>query len=592
MVSGRPNLGRILLDQGVVSEVELSRAIAYQAEHGGRLGAALVALGVCQDVDIARALAHQLEVPFLDLEKDPPLPSAVALIPGQIAKEFGVLPVALRGKHLIVAALDPLDIRADEAVRKATELPVILGAAPEDQLRQHIDRLYSEQAFEETSASVQLVEDEIETAASIDALTVAGQSVPTVKLVNTLIAEAVRRNASDVHIEPEENQVRVRYRIDGVLQTVVFLPRKQLAAITSRVKIMNGLDIAESRRPQDGGCRVRVDNEPVEIRCSTLPSVYGESLVFRLLRHDPELVDLAHLGMRPHVLKKVRRLLRARHGLFLITGPTGSGKSTSLYAGLETLNDKAVKVITVEDPVELRLQGVTQVQVEDKAGRTFARTLRSMMRQDPDVIMVGEIRDLETAGIAAQAALTGHMVLSTLHTQTAVGAPARLTDMGVAPYIVAAAVTGVLAQRLVQRVCCHCAQPYVVPPNLRTALQARFGDLSRAQFARGAGCRQCYNTGRLGRVGVFELLEIDDELRRLIADGAHTGDLAMYANRQGFRDMEEDAYLAACEGIIPPEGVLSLGMSLSMEIDPDGLESEEAEEPATILQVEDETQAA
>ena len=576
MVPGRPNLGQMLRAQGVITAKELDRAIQHQILNGGRLGEALVEMGLCSDADIAAALARQLEIPFIDLEKTPPLPSFVALVPDEVAREFGVLPVRMQGRNLLVAALDPLDIRADEVVRQVTKLPITLVAAPEQQLKALIEQYYSEGAFEEGTVLVDDSDAEAEAgrgkAQSVEGLAAAGEEVSTVRLVNTLIGDAVRKNASDIHIEPDEHRVRVRYRIDGRLHTVVSLHRRLLPALSSRVKIMAAMDIAENRKPQDGGCRVRVDQNSVELRCSTLPGVYGEIIVIRILRHDDELVVLEKLGLLEDIETGYRRLLNSRQGMLLITGPTGSGKSTTLYAGLSVLNEDDINIITVEDPVEMKIQGINQVQVHDKAGRTFPATLRAMLRQDPDIIMVGEIRDLETAEIAARAALTGHLVLSTLHTQSSLAAPARLADMGVPPYMISASVNGVIAQRLLRRVCRHCAQPYQAPGGLRLAFEKQFGDLSQARFARGAGCNECHNGGHLGRVGVFELMVVDDDLSRLIAGGATTGQLEARARSQGFRDMEQDAFVKACQGVITPEEVLGLGMGLAMQMDPQALQ--------------------
>jgi type IV pilus assembly protein PilB len=574
MVPGRPSLGRILLEKGIVSNKQLDQAIQHQITRGNRLGEALVELGLCSDIDIARALADQLEIPFVNLQETPPLPSFVALIPRELALEHGVLPVRMDKDRLLVAARDPFDIRADEVVRQATGMRVVLASAPDAQLKELLQQYYSLNQYDEPTRDgehreVQTDDGEHDETQSVsmDQIVAAGEQVSTVRMVNALIADAIRRGASDVHIEPEENRVRVRYRLDGRMRTVVTIQRSLLQSVVARIKILSGMDISENRKPQDGGTRVKVDGRPIELRISTLPGIYGEIVVIRVLNHDPALQKMDMLGLEADMLMDLRRLLAARQGMVLITGPTGSGKTTSLYAALGHLNTEEVNIITVEDPVEIKLRGVNQVQINERAGRSFSSTLRAMLRQDPDIVMLGEIRDLETAEIACRAALTGHLVLSTLHTLDTLGTLSRLFDMGVAPYIVTAALNGVLAQRLVRKVCDNCSEPYDPPVGLLGALQSQFGSIEGATFRKGAGCGQCNKTGTRGRIGAYELLAVDEDMRHRLAEDPSPSAIRDFLRSRGHRTMEEDAFRKAFRGLIAPEEVVNLGMGLAMKME-------------------------
>jgi type IV pilus assembly protein PilB len=566
MVVGRPKLGTFLLESGNLSEQQLDTAIEHQVTHGCRLGESLVALGYCTDALVAQALAEQLDIPFLDLEENPPSPACITLLPREVALALGVLPVRLQEHRLLVAVQDPYDIRVDEAVRQATGLHAVIAAAPPAQLRELLRQHYSETLLEEAQAHPPEESPELETdeqPASVESLIAAGKEVSTIRLVHTVIADAFRRGASDIHLEPEPGQVRVRHRIDGWMHFGVTLPGELHQSIVARLKIMGGMDISESRRPQDGSCSVRVDGRPVELRVATLRGIHGEIVVLRLLCPDSGLQQLDALGLRPSAYQDLRRLLAGRQGLFLITGPTGSGKSTTLYAALNYLNQERVNVITVEDPVESQLPGINQIQIHDRAGRSFASTLRSMLRQDPDIIMVGEIRDAETAEIACRAALTGHLVLSTLHTPDTLGAVTRLREMGVAPWLLGACLSGVLAQRLARRVCDQCAQEYTPPHELLDALTSQFGRVDGARFRKGRGCPACRKMGHRGRVGIHELLLIDPQARHLVAEGAPAEVLEAHVKRQGFTTIEQDAFRKACEGLIPPEEVVELGLGVA-----------------------------
>ena len=579
MLIGRPSLGALLIKKEIITQEQLGRALAHGSNNGLRLGSALVALEFCTDAQIARALAEQLEMRFVDLYENPPSKECLALLPRDVALEYGVLPVVVEGDRLVVATRDPLDIRLDDILRTVTQgsLTVAVAVAPESQLQDLLVRCYKNGTYDpsafyddepldaEVSSGATNPEDEKEV--PLDKLASTSQQASAIQIVNSLLIDAVKQHASDIHIEPEERSIRVRYRIHGELTNVLSLQRRQLRSIIARLKIIGGMDISESRKPQDGGCNMTVDGRRVEYRVSTLPGVYGEIAVLRVLDRDPSLQSLSTLGLAPDTYGDMVKVLRKKHGLLLVCGPTGSGKTTTLYASLGHLSNDKVNVLTVEDPVEMRLQGVNQVQVDDKAGRTFAATLRSMLRQDPDIVMVGEIRDGETAEIACRAALTGHLVLSTLHTQHALGTLARIHDMGIPPYIIAAALNGVIAQRLVRRVCEDCAEPYDPPRHLVRLFEARCGTLPPLNFRRGRGCQRCQETGSRGRVGIYELLTVDETLREMLFAGASNSELHEYVVSKGFRTMELDALYKSCQGLIAPEAVIDLGFELSVMLE-------------------------
>jgi type IV pilus assembly protein PilB len=567
MLFGRPHLGRILINHGTITETQLEAALQYQVSRGCRLGEALIALDFCTDAAIARALAEQLELPFVDLYQTPPDPGAVSLIPRELALEHGALPIKVQGDRILVAVRNPLDIHVDQTLRQATEMPVMLAIAPEGQLRELLHHYYSVNSLMEATLAAKATHAEMdveEEQVSVEKLIAAGEQISTIQVVNTLIADAVLRRASDLHIRPEEGGIRVRYRIDGRLCTIATLQPALLQSIVARIKIMCGMDISENRKPQDGNCRLKVKGMTIELRGSTLPGVFGEVVVLRILSGDGCAQDLRAIGMEPDMLQNFRRLLSAKNGMLLVTGPTGSGKTTTLYASLSYINRDDVNVLTVEDPVEVKMRGISQVQVDDKAGRSFAQTLRAMMRQDPDVIMVGEIRDSETADIACRAALTGHLVLSTLHTRHAFGTLARMLDLGIPQYMLAASLNGVMAQRLARRVCDSCACDYDPPEGLLRLFEAHFGRVENPTFRRGRGCSMCHNTGTRGRTGIYELLVVDEDLRRLIGEGVEPAVLKQHLAQYRFVTMEEDAYSKACRGVIPPEEVVNLGLGLAM----------------------------
>lgn len=598
-VPGRPNLGKILTERKVITQRQLESALEYQKVHGRRLGEALEEMHFCTDVQIARALAEQLEIPFVDLEKTPPARRFLELIPREVAIEHGVVAVRFDGNRLLVAARDPFDVRADEAARHCTRMNVRLASVPHSQLKDLLLKGYTHSFLGEgdnsagnpstaapgaqagqaqstaspnplfTGGPIPLVEIEPEPdepLLTVERLVQMGQQLSTVQAVDSLIAQAIRAGASDLHIKPEVDHLRVRHRIDGRLRTLVQLPSAMVSSVIARIKILGNMDIAENRKPQDGGAQVRVDGRHYELRISTLPGIYGEVAVIRVLNNDSGMRSLSALGLDPAVEKDLRRVLSARQGMLLITGPTGSGKTTTLYAALGHLNTEDVNIITVEDPVEIKLPGVSQIQVHERAGRTFPSTLRSILRQDPDIVMVGEIRDLETAEISSRAALTGHLVLSTLHTLDTVGTLWRLMDMGIPRYIVTSSLNAVMAQRLVRAVCGDCAQPYEPSPGLRAAAEQYFGARDNIQFRQGRGCPACGGSGTRGRVGVYELLVVDQDVRKVLASNADEAELREFLLGRGMQTVEMDAYRKACAGQIPFDEVIHLGMGFAVAI--------------------------
>ncbi len=566
MVSGRTSLGEILIRNGVIEERDLQAALKYGMANGCRVGEALSRLRLCSDLEIAQALAQQLEIRLIDFSETPPRPDAVELIPREVAVEYSVVPVHFEGPRLVVAMRDPFDIRVDDAIREVLGCQIIPAIAPESQLREFFQRTYysasptpeaqpSPLPVSETERDVEVTDSQTH---DIETLVYHAEQFSSIRIVNTIITDAVEKKASDIHIEPGAEMIRVRYRVDGKLRNAVTMPLAPLESVVARIKIMCGMDIAVSRRPQDGSCRLRIDDRAIEVRASTLPGVHGEIVVMRLLVQDAGLHHLDALGFHPEMLRRFGQVLSDPHGMLLVTGPTGSGKTTTLYASMNRLNTEGVNIISVEDPVEAKVAGLNQVQVEERAGRSFAAVLRAMLRQDPDVIMVGEIRDMETGEIACRAALTGHLVLSTLHTRDSIGALARLIDMGISRDTVTASLNAVIAQRLVPKICEACAEDYLPPMPLQTYLRSRYDARLQASFRRGRGCSACGHTGTRGRIGVYELLVLDDTLKRLVLENASTEQLRTQARAGGFVTLQEDAFLKAAAGLVRPEEVVEL----------------------------------
>ncbi len=541
----KKRLGELLLERNLITEEQLNIALQHQKASRLRLGKVLTGLGFVTEEEIARVLAEQYGLSTIDLTKLRPDPKALEVLPASIAQKYQILPFALEENVLHVAISDPLDFQAEEELRRRIPLPLRLYVAPPSQLEESIRRYYSEPVefdrLERLSPPVMVELLRIqEDTVPIDDLEDLVDRLPIVQIVNTLIADAVLEGASDIHLEPQETRLNVRYRIDGYLRNIITFPKHLHGPITSRIKVIGNMDIAQTRRPQDGRARVLVGERQVDLRISTLPTIYGEKTVIRLLNTSDNPRSLSDLGIRKEDLETLKQIISRPQGLILTTGPTGSGKTTTLYAILHHIRSEALNIITVEDPVEYQIKGINQVQVDEKAGLTFASALRSILRQDPNVILVGEIRDLETAQIALRAALTGHLVLSTLHTNDASSTPARLVEMGLAPFLVASALTAVIAQRLVRRVCPYCS------------------DASQEVIIRGKGCQECAFTGLKGRIGVYEILVVNEEIRQLILNHAPPSEIRSAARRAGMRTLWEDAQEKIKQGLIPPEELLAV----------------------------------
>ena len=555
--AARRPLGQILLNAGTISAAALEAALARTQKTQERIGEALIAMGAVTRHDVLAALALQWELPFLFREEFPTAPPIVKNLSAKYLRQYIVCPVAIDGATVTLATADPTNPLVLDDFRQSLGLQVTLCVATPSAILEAIERTYGTGA----SSPLQKIVDTIGRAEAdgegpedVGFLRDLASEAPVVRLVNLLLEEAVKAEASDIHIEPFEDTLRVRYRIDGLLYDQESPPRRLQAALGSRVKLMAEMNIAERRLPQDGRIRLTLGARRVDIRVSTIPTIHGESIVMRLLDRSSVFVPFDRLGFHPATAQAFARLIRRPHGILLVTGPTGSGKTTTLYAGLDKINTSDKKIITVEDPVEYQLEGVNQIPVRPKIGLSFATGLRHIVRQDPDVIMVGEIRDLETAEIAIQAALTGHLVLSTLHTNDAPSAVTRLQDMGAEPYLVSSVLDGVLAQRLVRRICPHCTVPD--DPHPADLLAIGIEEPPAVQLYRGAGCAACRGTGYRGRTGIYELFTMDEQLRSLVMRKVPVGDLRCYAMAKGMVTLREDGWARVCEGITTVEEIL------------------------------------
>jgi type II secretion system protein E len=544
---------------GQLTESAARRVETLVAE-GKPLDEALVAASGLPEDQVLRSLAEEFHVPFTTLDADLPAKEWLTRFPARILLERGLLPLAQTDGVVTVASSRLFDTGGLDELRLATGLEFRLALAPSADITRCIKSLLGVGAdtlqslvSEAADEGVQVVDRESDEDMDLSA---AAQDASIIKFVNQVLTEAIDRRATDVHVEPFEDALRVRYRVDGVLQEANIPPevRQFHPAIVSRLKILSHLDIAEKRLPQDGRIRLKVAGREVDVRVSVIPMLHGEAVVLRLLDRGAMLLGLEHLGMAGRDRAIFDRLLALPHGIILVTGPTGSGKTTTLYAALSCINDVARKIVTIEDPIEYHLRGINQIQVSTKAGLTFARGLRSILRHDPDVILVGEIRDRETADIAVQASLTGHLVFSTLHTNDAPGATTRLVDMGIEPYLVASSLESVLAQRLVRLICKHCKESFV--PDDWEALKREFGDAAPAVLYRGRGCRECQGTGYRGRTGVFETMEVTGQVRNMILERASAGEIRRVALGQGMQSLRDDGWRLIREGRTTLEEVL------------------------------------
>jgi len=547
-------LGQILLEGRVISTETLQEALSRTKTGRARLGEVLLAMGATSQEDVLRALATQQGIPYLGPEE---LPSTLPLLKNlspKYLRQYIACPVAVEGSTVTVATADPTNPVLLDDLRQNLGMTVKVCVAPPQAILEAIEGTYGASTpLQKLVEGIAPTEGDGDREEDINQLRDMAFEAPVIRLVNLLIEEAMAAEASDIHIEPFEDTLRVRYRIDGILYEQESPPRRLQAALTSRVKIMAELNIAERRLPQDGRIRVTTGGRRVDIRVSTVPTIHGESVVMRLLDRSSAFLPFDRLGFSPSVAAVFDRLIRRPHGILLVTGPTGSGKTTTLYAALDKINSADKKIITVEDPVEYQLKGVNQIPVKPKIGLSFASGLRHIVRQDPDVIMVGEIRDLETAEIAIQAALTGHMVFSTLHTNDAPGAVTRLQDMGCEPYLLSSVLDGVLAQRLVRRICPACRAPHQPDPGDLLAIGVT--DAQGAELFRGKGCTDCRGTGYRGRMGIYELFVVTEEARRLILQKAPTGTIRRHALERGMVSLRDDGWAKARAGVTTVEEI-------------------------------------
>ncbi|MBU8879569.1 Flp pilus assembly complex ATPase component TadA [Bacillus sp. FJAT-29790] len=547
----RKRLGDLLVESGLISEEQLQLALK-EKDDGQKLGDALLQRGYITEQQLIEVLEFQLGIPHVSLYRYPFDIKLFNIVPKELAKRNLIIPLKKDGEKLFVAMADPMDFYTIDDLRLSTGFHIETAIATKDDILRAINKYYDmDEGFEELFGTSSNTED-----AQGD--TIADQDSPIVRLVNQVLTNAATMKASDVHIDPQETKVMIRYRIDGVLRTERTLPKHMQSVLIARIKIMANLDITEHRIPQDGRIKVNLDFHPVDLRVSTLPTVYGEKIVMRLLDLGSSLNDLNKLGFNKVNLHRFIEMIEKPTGIVLITGPTGSGKSSTLYAALNRLNSEEVNIITVEDPVEYQLEGINQIQVNSNVGMTFATGLRAILRQDPNIIMVGEIRDRETVEVAIRASLTGHLVLSTLHTNDSIGSITRLLDMGVEPFLVASSVSGIIAQRLVRRICRDCAQAQE-PSKREIEIFARRG-MRIEKIVRGQGCSSCNMTGYKGRVAIHEVLVIDDEIRKVIMNGETFSKLRELAVKNKTIFLIDDGLLKVKQGITTTEEVLRVAI--------------------------------
>ena len=542
--AARPRIGELLVQAGKLSARDLDRAVSAQQEMGGMLGRVLVRLGLVSDLDVAQALSSQLGIPLVPADGFPDLmPEVEGLLP-EFLQANAVYPLRLEDGQLHVAMAVP----QDAFVVKALHLVTGCVIQPHLALESDIEKALAEPVEEVAEGEDDGFGDGSDGGDFVEHLKDLASEAPVIRLVNNIIGRVIDLRASDIHLEPFDDGLHVRYRVDGVIHPGELVPPRLSAAVNSRVKLLAHLDIAERRLPQDGRIKTRVKGRELDLRVSTVPTVHGESVVMRVLDRASVRLELEKMGFEKDTLARFNTLLARPHGILLVTGPTGSGKTTTLYAALAKIDASAQKIITVEDPVEYQLEGINQIQVHSQINLTFANALRSILRQDPDIIMIGEMRDGETAQIAVQSALTGHLVLSTLHTNTAAGAVIRMQDMGVEPYLITSAVNGVLAQRLLRTLCGHCKQAYEPGPEVRSSTGlARFCAATQPIY-RAVGCEHCRQSGYRGRTGIHELLVLDEPMRRAIIDGRDANTLNSIAAHSGMLSLHEDGLRKVAAG--------------------------------------------
>jgi type IV pilus assembly protein PilB len=559
-------LGELLVRENLISLQQLQKAQEEQRKQGGRLGVQLTKLGFIDEQDLTTFLSKQYGVPSINLAEFEIDPEISKLVPREVAEKHLVIPVNRAGSSLIVAMSDPSNIYAIDDLKFVTGYNIEVVVASEASIKQAIDKAYDSglsykevmEGFDDAEIELGKMEEEV----NVLDLEKSAEDAPVVKLVNLVLVDAIKKGASDIHVEPYEKSMRVRYRIDGVLYEVMKPPLKLKNAMLSRLKIMAELDIAERRLPQDGRIKLKVGKgKEMDFRVSSLPTLFGEKIVLRLLDKGNLQLDMTKLGFEQKQLDAFKKAIYLPYGMVLVTGPTGSGKTTTLYSALSELNKITENICTAEDPVEYNLMGINQVQMHEDIGLNFAATLRSFLRQDPDIIMVGEIRDFETAEIAVKAALTGHLVLSTLHTNDAPSTINRLLNMGVEPFLVTASVNLILAQRLARKICQDCRVPIDVPHQTLLDLGVRPDELNGLTIYKGTGCHVCSNTGFKGRIAIYEVMTVSDTLKELILNGASAAELKMQAVKEGMKTLRRSALDKLIQGVTSPEEVSRVSLS-------------------------------
>ena len=556
-------LGDLLMEKGLISEDQLMQALAEQKKTGKKIGRAITDLGFVQEDQLLQALSDYFNYPFIDLARFKLHQDLIQLLPETQARRFRCVVLAEEPQGLLVGMADPMDLMTIDDLQRVLKRPVMPAFVREQELLSILDSVYRRQ--EEMANIAGELEGELQSSdfdISEMALSSDSGEAPVVRLLQSLFEDAVQVKASDIHIEPEETQLRIRLRVDGELQEQVVKERRVASALVSRLKIMSGLDISEKRLPQDGRFNIRVSQRNIDVRLSTMPVQFGESVVMRLLDQSAGILSMNALGMPETIQKRFDYLIHRPHGLILVTGPTGSGKTTTLYAALTSLNKPEKKIITAEDPIEYRLPRINQVQVNPKVGLEFSTVLRAALRQDPDIVLVGEMRDHETAEIGLRAAMTGHMVLSTLHTNDAASAAARLMDMGVDHYLVASSLRAVVAQRLIKRLCHNCQQPHSLAEQERIWLEGLEAGSGEQTYQEGRGCHHCHNTGYQGRIGIYELLEITPTMLSCLRRQDSQGFAEAAAQSPGFRPLALSALDYARQGVTSLDEVFRVSATL------------------------------
>jgi len=564
MFSLKERLQKILISENLISKEDLDKALAEQEENGGELSQILIKMHLVGEDDLTHALSEGLGIPPIDISRMTIDPSVVSIIPKELAIKYQIMPISKMGQNLTLAMADPLNIFTIDNIKILTGLNITPLIAKSSQMAETIHKYYAGDSDETLEKIIQDIRDaeeleliketEIEGRDSVEELT---QEAPMIKLTDTIVQQAVIAKASDVFIEPMENSLRIRYRVDGVIREIDRMAKALHFPIISRLKVVSNLDISEHRVPQDGRFKTIIGEKAVDFRVNVLPTAFGEKIVLRVLDKSAGMLDLENLGFSPQALERLQECSQKPHGMILSCGPTGSGKTTTLYSILKFVDSPQLNIVTVEDPVEYQMVGMNQVNVKPQLGLSFASALRSILRQDPDIIMIGEIRDTETLDIAVKAALTGHLVLSSLHTTTAAGSVIRMMNMGIEPFLICSSVLAVVGQRLLRRICPHCSQEYTVPKELsdRVGL-AKIANQKEPKLFRGKGCKKCYNTGYIGRVGITEILMLTPKVKEGILNRVGELRIKELGRKDGMKTMREDSLDKALAGLTTLEEVL------------------------------------